>query len=193
MWGPGPGSGSEDQSLGSRTFVVFVPAGPAHPLSQKGGEGGGLRGCLAGIWTRSLGLLISSGFQAPGGSAGHPFQGAVAPAPGRGLQEMACGAGRTEVLWGLAWSWRSCKRRGHPPHPVPLAPREPGLQGQPLQGSAAGEIFLRLEGPAGTGGPEGARPAGRGPSGDFSCGQPKGQVGRRWRWRVQRVQTLRGS
>lgn len=112
MWGPG--SGSEDQSLGSRTFVVFVPAGPAHPLSQKGGAGGGPRGCPAPRW--DVGpvsrLLISSGFQAPGGSAGHPFQGAVAPAPGRGLQEMACGAGRAEVLWGLAWSWRGCRAGG---------------------------------------------------------------------------------
>lgn len=51
-------------------------------------------------WPLSHGLLISSGFQAAGGSSGRSFQGAVAPVPGRGLQEIACGARQAEVLLG---------------------------------------------------------------------------------------------
>lgn len=51
-------------------------------------------------WPLSHGLLISSGFQATGGSSGCSFQGAVAPVPGRGLQEIACGARQAEVLLG---------------------------------------------------------------------------------------------
>lgn len=77
---------------------------PSHPLnptafSEGGGEGEGTRSAAAfEYWPLSHGLLISSGFQAAGGGFGRSFQGAVAPVPGRGLQEIACGARQAEVL-----------------------------------------------------------------------------------------------
>lgn len=133
---------------------IFVPAGPLTPAFPEGVARAGVRAAAASFeyWPLSLGLLISSGFQAPGGSPGRPFQGAVAPAPGRGLQEIACGAGQAEVLLGSGLELEGPggaegKRQGY-------RPRAP---------SAARAVFLRLEGPARAGGPEGARPAGIGP------------------------------
>lgn len=85
--------------------------------------------------------------------------------------------GGPRCYWGLAWSWRGCRTGGarrsglganaRATPPAPPAPGESGPQGQPLQVSPAGEIFLRLEGPARCGRPQGARPAGMGPSGGF--------------------------
>ena len=71
-------------------------------LSQKRVARAGVRTAAAEFeyWPLFHGLLISSGFQAAGGSSGRPFQGAVAPVPGRGLQEIACGARQAEVLVG---------------------------------------------------------------------------------------------
>lgn len=82
-----------------QTIVIFVAAGPLTPAFPEGVARAGVRAAAASFeyWLLSLGLLISSGFQASGGSPGHPFQGAVAPTPGRGLQEMAWGAGPAEV------------------------------------------------------------------------------------------------
>lgn len=71
-------------------------------LSQKGVARAGVRSSAAAFeyWPLSHGLLISSGFQAAGGNPGCSFQGAVAPVPGRRLQEIACGARQAEVLLG---------------------------------------------------------------------------------------------
>lgn len=167
---------------------IFVPAGPLTPAFPEGVARAGVRAAAASFEYRplSLGLLISSGFQAPGGSPGRPFQGAVARAPGRGLQEIACGAGQAEVLLGSGLELEGPggaegKRQGYrPPRPR-----------QPERFSCGWKARPRA------GGPEGARPAGIGrplPSQDqpFSCGQSRGQVGRR-RWLVPRVETLQGS
>lgn len=57
-------------------------------------------------WPQSHRLLISSGFQAVGGSSGCSFQGAVAPVLGRGFQEIACGARLAKVLLRSGWELR---------------------------------------------------------------------------------------
>lgn len=113
--------------------MIFVAAGPLTPAFPEGVARAGVRAAAASFeyWLRSLGLLISSGFQASGGSPGHPFQGAVAPTPGRGLQEMACGAGPAEVLlgsgleldglqrWRAPAGLRANARATASPHPPP--------------------------------------------------------------------------
>lgn len=126
---------------------IFVPAGPLAPAFPEGVARAGVRAAAAsfGYWPLSLGLLISSGFQAPGGRPGRPFQGAVAWAAGRGPQEIACGAGQAEVLLGSGLELEG-KRQGY----CPPRPRQPerfscGWQARPRAG-----------------GPEGARPAGIG-------------------------------
>lgn len=168
---------------------IFLPAGPLAPAFPEGVARAGVRAAAAsfGYWPLSLGLLISSGFQAPGGGPGRPFQGAAARAPGRGPQEMARGAGQAEVSLGSGLELEGPggaegKRQGY----RPPRPRQPerfscGWQARPRAG-----------------GPEGARPAGIGhhppPNQAFSCGQSRGQVGRRRRrWLVPRVETLQGS
>lgn len=103
LWGK-IGSKSGDQSLRSQTIVISVPAGPLTPAFPEGVARAGVLASAAAFeyWPLSHhGLLISPGFQAAGGSSGHSFQGAVAPVPGRGLQEIACSARQAEVLPGV--------------------------------------------------------------------------------------------
>lgn len=92
---------------------IFVPAGPLTPAFPEGVARAGVRAAAASFeyWPLSLGLLISSGFQAPGGSPGHPFQGAVAPAPGRGAPGncLRCRAGRGVTR---VWPGAGRARRG---------------------------------------------------------------------------------
>lgn len=181
--------------------MMFVPAGPLTPAFPEGVAGAGVGGPrrAAGLeyGPLSLGLLISSGFQASGGGSGHPFQGAVAPAAGRGSRKWPAEPGGPRCYWGLAWSWRgSAGLRANARATAPPRPRRRlgslGRRGSPFRFSAAGEIPLRLEGPAQCGRPRGSAPRQDGPLGDFSCGQCKGQVGRR-RWLVQGAETLQGS
>lgn len=101
------GSGSGDQSVRNPNPCNFRSCRTPHThlsrlLSQKRVARAGVRAAAAEFeyWPLFHGLLISSGFQAAGGSSGRSFQGAVAPVPGRGLQEIACGATQAEVLLG---------------------------------------------------------------------------------------------
>lgn len=106
-------------------------------------------------WPLSHGLLISSGFQAAGGSSGRSFQGAVAPVPGRGLQEIACGARQAEVLAGSGQELeelpglgvsRSWKQTPSPRPPRPRRLLSLGLWSSSFSFSAARVTFWRLHG-----------------------------------------------
>lgn len=170
------------------------------PLSQKGVARAGVCASAAAAfeyWPLSLGLLISSGFQAPGGSSGCSFQGAVAPVPGQGLQEIACGARQAEVLLGSGPELEELPRSRGPsraggqtqrlrsPH---LWHLESGPQELPFQLSGSKSDLQRPEGRAQCGGPQGA--AGRwkvlGP--DFLWATRR--TGREGRRLVQGVETL---
>ena len=62
--------------------VLAVPKNPVKGTAlPKGGGGGGVRASAEALesWPLSHRLLISSVFQAAGGSSGRPFQGAVPP------------------------------------------------------------------------------------------------------------------
>ena len=209
-------SGSKERSLRNQTVAIPCLPYSSHPLNRtafpEGVARAGVRASAAAFeyWPRSHGLLISSGFQAAGGSSGHSFQGAVALVPGRGLQEIAYGARQAEVLLGsgleLEEPRRSCgpavlranTRATAPPTPPPCAPlapqeSEPGPQGQPFELFRSESDFpaVRRPGPMRKA-PRERRPESIGPLGDFSGGQSKGQVRRRRRL-VQRVKTLQGS
>lgn len=152
-------------------------------------------------WPLSHGLLISSGFQASGGSSGHSFQGAVAPVPGRGLQEIACGARQAEVLLGSGLEPEELPRfrgpavlraKARATDPAPSAARESGPQGSPFSFSAARVIFLWLEGPARCGRPRGSAPGKYwAPRGFFLWAIQR--TGRERKALVQRVETPQGS
>lgn len=155
---------------------------PSHPLNRtafpEGVARAGARASAAAFeyWPGPHGLLISSGFQAAGGSSGHSFQGAVAPVPGRGLQEIAYGARQAEVLLGSGLELQELRRscgpavlrantRATAPHPHPrpaclwrLRSLSLGRRGNPFSYSAARVTFLRLEGPAPRGRPRGSAP-----------------------------------
>lgn len=134
-------------------------------------------------WPLSHGLLISSGFQASGGSSGHSFQGAVAPVPGRGLQEIACGARQAEVLLGSGLEPEELRRfrgpavlraKARATVPAPSAAQESGPQGQPFQLFCSESDFpmARRPGPVREAPGERAREV-LGPSGIFLVGNPK--------------------
>lgn len=129
----------------------------------------GVRAAAAAFeyWPLSHGLLISSGFQAAGGSSGRSFQGAVAPVPGRGIQEIACGARQAEVLLGSGSELEELPR---PRGPAVLganagAATPPGFGalrvwavGAVLSAFQQRMIFWRLEGRAHCERPQGSTP-----------------------------------
>lgn len=104
--------GSEEKSLKNQNHCDFLSCETPHtrltePLSQKGVERAGCAPPLQRLesWPLSHRLLISSGFQAAGGSSGCPFQGAVAPVLGRGGAPGNClwcqaGQGVTKIWLG---------------------------------------------------------------------------------------------
>lgn len=107
--------GSEEKSLKNQNHCNFLSCGISHnrltePFLRRRWRGRGACLYCAALesWPLSHRLLISSGFQAAGGSSGCPFQGAVAPLSWAraGLQEIACGARLTKVLLKSGWELR---------------------------------------------------------------------------------------
>lgn len=185
------GSGSGDQSVRNPNPCNFRSCRTPHThlsrlLSQKRVARAGVRAAAAEFeyWPLFHGLLISSGFQAAGGSSGRSFQGAVAPVPGRGLQEIACGARQAEVLLG---SGPELPRSRGPAVLGQTRGLRPGVFGASRVWAAGAALsalqqrvtFWRLEGPAQCWRPRGsALRRSWGPRRIFSCGQSKGQMGR---------------
>lgn len=93
----GEKAGSGDQSLRKQIIAISVPARlftrRSRLLSQGGGGEARHRAAAAEFeYYPSHGPLISLGFLPQEEALAAPFQGAVAPVPGRGVQEIASGA-----------------------------------------------------------------------------------------------------
>lgn len=197
LWGK-TGSGSGDRSLKEPNHCDFRSSRTPHTrftrsLSQKGVARAGVRASAAAFeyWPLSLGLLISSGFQAAGGSSGRSFQGAVAPVPGPGLQEIACGARQAEVFLGSGPELEELLRSRGPSHAGGQTQRLWSPHLWHLKSLDHRSCAFSFPAARVTFSGQKARPSAEAPRepldagkswGPISCGQSEGQVGREGGW-----------
>lgn len=164
-------AGRGDQSLRKQTIVISVPAllltpAEADCFPRRGWRGRGYAPLPPSLNIGpSHGLLISSGFQAAGGSFGRFFQGAVAPVPGRGVPGncLWCQAGLGVAGSGAGGAAEVEGPSGTRGKRGVSAARGSGALRVCLAGAALSAVhqrvtFWRLEGPAQCRSPQGSAP-----------------------------------